>query len=122
VSPLAARILAGINASAGRHHPTFNETGDRPVYGSPEGDQTNRAQIARHDAANKVVAYERFNDPGMTFEADSNVGGVILMHLPSTVFQSVLDILHNEKPIQVSFAQGRGFFGTSTEAVGEGEG
>jgi hypothetical protein len=38
------------------------------------------------------------------------------------MFQSVLDILRNEKPIHIYFAQGRGFLGTlSTEPVGEGE-
>ena len=92
------------------------------VYGSEQGYQTNRAQIALYNASNQVIAYMRFNDPGMQFEADSQSGGVILMHLPSTMFQSVLDILRNEKPIQVYFAQNRGFFGTgTTEPVGEGE-
>lgn len=92
------------------------------VYGSEQGYQTNRAQIALYGSNNRVVAYLRFNDPGMAFESDSNSGGIIRMHLPSSMFQSVLDILRNEKPIQVYFAQGRGFFGTaSTEPVGEGE-
>lgn len=90
-------------------------------YGSPEGYQTNRAQIALSDAAGKTLAYVRFNDPGMFFEADSNDGGIIRMHLPSSMFQSVLDVLRNEKPINVYFAQGRGFLGTSSESVGEGE-
>lgn len=91
------------------------------VYGSAEGYQTNRAQIALYGSAGTTIAYLRFNDPGMAFEADSQSGGTILMHLPTTMFQSVLDILRNEKPIQVYFAQGRGFFGTgSTEPVGEG--
>jgi hypothetical protein len=91
------------------------------IYGSQQGYQTNRAQIALYDNG-KVVAYVRFNDPGMTFEADSNTGGVIKMHLPSSMFQSVIDILRNEKPINVYFAQGRGFFGTgSLEPVGEAE-
>ena len=44
------------------------------------------------------------------------------MHLPSTMFQSVIDILRNEKSLNVYFAQGRGFFGTgSLEQVGEAE-
>jgi hypothetical protein len=91
------------------------------MYGSPEGYQTNRAQIALYNGA-KVVAYVRFNDPGMFFEADSEVNGIIKMHLPSAMFQSVIDILRNEKPINIYFAQGRGFFGTgSLESVGEAE-
>ena len=91
------------------------------MYGSPEGYQTNRAQIALYNGT-KVVAYVRFNDPGMFFEADSEVNGIIKMHLPSAMFQSVIDILRNEKPINIYFAQGRGFFGTgSLESVGEAE-
>ena len=92
-------------------------------YGGPDGYQTNRAQISLYDAGGKVIAYVRFNDPGMFFEADSsNTSGTILMHLPSAMFPGVLDVLRNEKPINVYFAQGRGFLGTgSTEPVGEGE-
>ena len=91
------------------------------IYGSAQGYQTNRAQIALYNG-NKTVAFVRFNDPGMAFENDSESNGIIRMHLPSTMFQSVIDILRNEKPINVYFAQGRGFFGTgSTEQVGEGE-
>jgi hypothetical protein len=92
------------------------------VYGAPDGYQTNRAQISLYGATGNVIAYIRFNDPGMFFEADSDSGGIIKMHLPSSMFQSVLDILRNEKPIHIYFAQGRGFLGTlSTEPVGEGE-
>jgi hypothetical protein len=91
------------------------------VYGGPDGYQTNRAQIQLTGANNTVLAWLRFNDPGMAFEADSMDGGIIRMHLPSTMFQSVLDILRNEKPLNVYFAQNRGFFGTSSEPVGEGE-
>ncbi len=92
------------------------------VYGSEEGYGTNRAQIALYGGDGKVAAYVRFNDPGMLFESDSNASGIIRMHLPSTMFQSVLDILRNEKPIHIYFAQNRGFFGTaSTEPVGEGD-
>lgn len=91
-------------------------------YGSPDGYQTNRAQIALYGATDNVVAYVRFNDPGMFFEADFESGGIIRMHLPSSMFQSVLDVLRNEKPIHIYFGAGRGILGTaSTEPVGEGE-
>lgn len=90
-------------------------------YGSPEGYQTNRAQIQLMDAAGKSVAWVRFNDPGMIFENDAEENGIIRMHLPSTMFQNVLDVLRHEKPINVYFAQGRGFLGTGAEPVGEGE-
>ncbi len=91
------------------------------VYGGPDGYQTNRSQIQLTGANNSVLAWLRFNDPGMTFEADYMTDGIIRMHLPSTMFQSVLDILRNEKPLNIYFAQNRGFFGTSAEPVGEGE-
>jgi hypothetical protein len=90
-------------------------------YGSPDGYQTNRAQIQLSDAGGNTIAWIRFNDPGMFFEADVNDGGIIRMHLPSSMFQSVLDVLRNEKPINIYFAAGRAFLGTSAEPVGEGE-
>ncbi|HSE36057.1 MAG TPA: hypothetical protein VLG74_02070 [Blastocatellia bacterium] len=91
-------------------------------YGGPDGYQTNRAQIQLSDASGQTLAWVRFNDPGMFFEADSNSGGIIRMHLPSAMFQSVLDVLRNEKPIHIYFAQNRGFLGTAAnEPVGEGE-
>lgn len=43
------------------------------------------------------------------------------MHLPSAMFYNVLDVLRNEDPIHVYFAQNRGFLGTSKEPIGEGE-
>lgn len=90
-------------------------------YGGPDGYQTNRAQIQLSDAGGKTLAWIRFNDPGMFFEPDANDGGIIKMHMPSAMFQSVLDVLRNEKPINIYFAQGRGFLGTADEQVGEGE-
>lgn len=91
-------------------------------YGGPDGYQTNRAQIQLNNASGQTLAWVRFNDPGMLFEADYESGGIIRMHLPSAMFQSVLDVLRNERPIHVYFAAGRGFLGTSSsEPVGEGE-
>lgn len=89
-------------------------------YGSADGYQTNRAQITLYDG-NTVVAYVRFNDPGMVFENDDMLGTIIRMHLPSAMFENVIDVLRNEIPINVYFAAGRGFLGTGTEPVGEGE-
>lgn len=90
-------------------------------YGSPAGYQTNRAQIALYDSNNKTAAFVRFNDPGMFFEDDALSGDIIRMHLPSAMFENVLDVLRNEKPVYVYFAQGRGFLSTSKEPVGEAE-
>jgi hypothetical protein len=91
------------------------------VYGGPDGYQTNRAQIQLNDVNGKTLAWIRFNDPGMLFEADALEGTIIKMHLPTTMFQGVLDVLRNEMPVNVYFAQNRGFLGTSAEPVGEGE-
>jgi hypothetical protein len=90
-------------------------------YGSPTGYQTNRAQIALYGTSGSTVAFLRFNDPGMTFEEDYESGGIIRMHLPSTMFENVLDVLRNEKPVYIYFAAGRGFLSTSQEPVGEEE-
>lgn len=90
-------------------------------YGSPGGYQTNRAQITGYGADNSVKVYIRFNDPGMTFENDSDAGGIIKMHLPSTMLENVIDVLRNEKPVYIYFAAGRAFLSTSKEPVGENE-
>lgn len=91
------------------------------IYGSPGGYQTNRAQIQLLSAAREVLAWLRFSDPGMFFEDDYETDGIIRMHLPSAMFQSVLDILRNEGPVYVNFLAGRGFLSTNSESVGEGE-
>lgn len=90
-------------------------------YGSPAGYQTNRAQIQLSDANGKTLAWIRFNDPGMFFENDYESGGIIRMHLPSTMFKNVLDVLRNEKPVYIYFVQSRAFLGTAKEPIGEGE-
>jgi hypothetical protein len=90
-------------------------------YGSPSGYQTNRAQIALYDGNRNTIAYVRFNDPGMFFEDDYESGGIIRMHLPSAMFENVLDVLRNEKPIYVYFGAGRALLATSLEPVGEEE-
>lgn len=90
-------------------------------YGSPDGYQNGRAQIQLQNGAT-VLGWVRFHDPGMTFPADSQSGAMIIMHLPTTMFENVLNVLRNEKPITYYFAAGHAFLGTgSTEPVGEGE-
>jgi hypothetical protein len=91
------------------------------VYGSKDGYLNNRAQITLYGSANNVLAYLRFKDNGMPFENDYSEAGIIRMHLPSEMFKNVLDILRNEKPMYIYFAQNRGFLSSSKEPVGEGE-
>lgn len=90
------------------------------VYGTSDGYQDNRAQITLYDGAT-VLGYVRFHDPGMTFPNDSQSGGLIIMHLPSMMFENVIDVLRNEKPINYYFASNHAFLGTSAEPVGEAE-
>ena len=89
-------------------------------YGTPDGYQDCRAQIQLSDGAT-VLGWVRFHDPGMAFPNDSQSGGKIIMHLPSTMFENVLDILRNEKPIHYYFVSNHAFLGTSAEPVGEAE-
>jgi hypothetical protein len=70
-------------------------------YGTSDGYQDNRAQIQLMDGST-VLGWVRFHDSGMPFPNDTQSAGKIIMHLPSTMFQSVLDILRNEKPITIS--------------------
>jgi hypothetical protein len=89
-------------------------------YGTSDGYQNNRAQITVYDGST-VLGYIRFHDDGMLFPNDSQSGGLITMHLPSAMFENVIDVLRNEKPVNYYFASGHAFLGTSTEPVGEAE-
>jgi len=89
-------------------------------YGTPDGYQDSRAQIQVSDGQN-VLGWIRFHDQGMPFPADSVSGGKIIMHVPSSMFENIIDVLRNEKPINYYFASNHAFLGTSTEPVGEGE-
>ena len=66
--------------------------------------------------------YVRFVVNGSTFPADYIYGSnVIMMHLPESMIDKVMDLLRNEKPIYVYFVSNHGFLGTASESVGEGE-
>jgi hypothetical protein len=90
-------------------------------YGSPDGYQNNRAQIALYGNDGQTKAYVRFHDEGHSFPNDSVVAGRIVMHLPSSQFGNVIDVLRNEDGIYIYFVAGRAFLGTAKEPIGEGE-
>jgi hypothetical protein len=90
-------------------------------YGTDDGYQGSRAQITLFSGPTTVLGYVRFHDPGMPFPADSQSGGLITMHLPSSMFENVLDVLRNEEPIEYYFGAGHALLGTSMEPVGEAE-
>ena len=89
-------------------------------YGSSDGYRGSRAQITLYDGTN-VLGYILFFDPGMPFPNDGQSGGKIYMSLPSAMFENVLDVLRNEKPINYYFVSEHAFLGTTTEPVGENE-
>ena len=57
----------------------------------------------------------------MKFENDYISSGIIKRHMPSSMFEHVLDVLRNEKPINLFFAQNHGLLGTGSKPVGEGK-
>lgn len=91
-------------------------------YGSPTGYRNNRAQIALYGTDGKTKAYIRFHDPDHSFPEDTETGsGRFVMHLPTSSFQDVIDVLRNESGTYVYMAAGRVFLGTAKEPIGEGE-
>jgi hypothetical protein len=57
----------------------------------------------------------------MKGDKDFNGERLITMHLPSSMFESVIDILRNEKPVEYTFAANRASIRTGIEPVGEEE-
>jgi hypothetical protein len=90
-------------------------------YGSPEGYMNKRAQIALFEGGD-IVGFIRFHDPGMPFPDERESDGKVFMHLPSDMLGAVIDVLRNERPIDIDFRSGRAFLGTALEVVGEAEG
>lgn len=94
------------------------------IHGSIDGYHNSRAQISLFDRS-KVIGYIRFHDSGMQFPKDELTDEkLIIMHLPTLIFDNVLNIFRNEKPLEYYFGAGRAALETSEmsrEPVGEGE-
>jgi hypothetical protein len=90
-------------------------------FGGPDGLLKNRSKIALRGSDGKIIAHINFNDSNMKFEKDSDSDGLIKMHLPSIMFDNIVDVLRNEKPVYIQFVHGHGVLQTSLEPVGEGE-
>ena len=72
--------------------------------------------------ARDASAYTNADDStGVQIETDYESDGIIRMHLPTTMFAPLIDVLRNESGIYVYMAQGRAFLGTAKEPIGEGE-
>ena len=91
------------------------------LFGGPDGLWTNRSKIGLRGSDGKILAHINFNDSDMKFENDSESYGIIKMNLPSTMFENIVDVLRNEKPVYIQFVHGHGILQTSLEPVGEGE-
>lgn len=91
------------------------------IYGSPSGYGNNRAEITLYDESNNLIAWVWFRDPDMPFPEDYVYDYKIRMYLPTSMFQSVLDILRNEKPIFCYFFSNKGRIYTGAEEAGEEE-
>ena len=89
-------------------------------YGTADGYLDCRAQITLYTGL-RCIGFARFHDPGMPFPADAvEANGLTVMHLPTTLFDGVLDVLRNEKPIAFNFTSNHAFLGTGRhEAVGD---
>lgn len=68
-----------------------------------------------------ALGWIRFHNQGMPLPADTRAEGKITMNLPPAMFDEVLDLLRNEKPVYFYFASGHAILGTSCEPVAEGE-
>ncbi|MDQ6986830.1 MAG: hypothetical protein Q9M25_03400 [Mariprofundaceae bacterium] len=91
-------------------------------YGGPSGYQDVRAQIELHDAAGQPIGWLRFHDRRQPIPADSQIGGVIEVHYPGAMFESVIDVLRNEGPLAIDNSGAVAIFSTENfEPVGEGE-
>ncbi len=89
-------------------------------FGGKEGYQNSRAAIQLYDA-DKLVGLISFYDDNMEEGNESVKNGIINMRLPYTTFSGVMEILRNEKPIQLDFRQDRGFLMTTKEPIGNNE-
>ena len=90
-------------------------------YGSAKGYKSTRANINLLDAASDIRAVIKFYDEGSSVAEDYQTDDIIWMHLPSSMLNSVIDVLRNEKPIFVHFAGNSAFLSTSEEPIGEGD-
>lgn len=88
-------------------------------FGSSDGLQNNRAELQLMNRST-VLGWVRFHDQGTPFPADSQIEGKIIMNLPLTMFENVVDVLRNEKPVHFYFSFDHALLDTSREPVGEG--
>jgi hypothetical protein len=89
-------------------------------HGGENGYQGNRA-VVRLKSGTSSVGYIYFKPEGNPIPADQEGTSWIKMYMPESAITGVIDMLRNEKPIQVYFAAGSAFLRTGNEPVGEEE-
>jgi hypothetical protein len=62
-----------------------------------------------------------FYEPGVQLPPDTSSNGLIQMHLPATMFPSIVDLLRNEGPLWLEYADkvGHAWIMTAEEETGE---
>ena len=89
-------------------------------YGGKDGYNSCRAQINIH-ADSGIVGFIRFHDAGRPLAEDAEEGGKIVMHLPLSSFEGVLDVLRNEKPLTFYRMGSSAFLTSEAEMAGVGD-
>jgi hypothetical protein len=101
--------------------PAFDRYSIR-VYGGANGLSGLRAAIYLSEGPDGR-AWIYFHKTGDAVPADLETAtGFIVMRLPEERFDSVVDLLRNERPLFVSFSSGVARIETGAEQVGEEEG
>ncbi len=89
--------------------------------GNPEGFENQRALISLY-GKKRCHGHIHFHDPEMTFSIDNKEeDGTIHMHLPSSMFGNVIDILRNEKPVYFFYRQNRAWLQSFVKPISEEE-
>jgi hypothetical protein len=90
-------------------------------WGSGDGYDNHRLRIQLNDG-NRALGWIHFHDEGTAVPDDFvNPSGQIIMHMPSSMAESVIGTLRNEKPVFITFAWGHGVLTTGSEPIGEEE-
>lgn len=89
-------------------------------YGGKDGYNSCRIQINIH-ATSGIVGFIRFHDAGRPLAEDGEENGKIVMHMPLSSFEGVLDVLRNEKPLTFYRMGSTAFLTSEAETAGVGD-
>jgi hypothetical protein len=80
-----------------------------------------RAEIELRATSGSDWGVILFHEPGVQLPPDTSSDGRIQMHLPVTMFPSIVDLLRNEGPLWLKYADkaGHAWIYTMEEEIGE---